>query len=64
MTVMVLHTDIFEEMRRRLGCMYISDICNVPRYAALASLEALPVDAYSEEERRAFVRYVMGERVP
>lgn len=58
MAMVTLHEDLFEEMRRRLGCLYISDIPFVGEDRVLRSLAALPAGTYTEAQVSAFRRYV------
>ena len=53
--------DIFEQMRKRIGCDYISCL-PTKKDAVRKDLEALPPDACPEDEMKRFLIYVFGEQ--
>lgn len=58
---MRLNEDLFEEMRVRLGCMYISDMRFIADKERIRRVyESLPKDAYDERQRTDFERYALG----
>lgn len=58
---MRLNEDLFEEMRVRLGCMYISDMRFITDKEHIRRVyESLPKDAYDEKQRADFERYALG----
>lgn len=58
---MRLNEDLFEEMRVRLGCMYISDMRFIADKEHIRRVyESLPKDVYDEKQRADFERYALG----
>lgn len=52
--------DIFDDMKDRLGCEFISDLPYI-RTAVKKELESLPPDTYSKEQMERFYEYVFGK---
>lgn len=53
--------DLFEEMRVRLGCMYVSDMRFIADKEHIRRVyESLPKNAYDEKQRADFERYALG----
>lgn len=58
---MSLNEGLFEEMRVRLGCMYISDMRFIADKGHIRRVyESLPKDAYDKKQRADFERYALG----
>lgn len=58
---MRLNEDLFEEMRVRLGCMYVSDMRFIADKEHVRHVyESLPKDSYDEKQRADFERYALG----
>lgn len=53
--------DIFEQMRKRIGCDYISCLLT-KKDAVRKELAALPPDVCPEDEMKRFLIYVFGEQ--
>lgn len=49
--------DLFEDMRNRIGCVYISDLPYCKR-AVWTELKRFPLSDYPEEQKQDFFRYV------
>lgn len=54
-----MNHDLFEDMKNRIGCVYISDL---PYYkqAVWTELKRLPLSDYPEEQKQDFFRYVFN----